>query len=61
MSSTPTRQLALQGAAVILVLSLAWPYFGWQSDAMPWLETSLPSAPLPWPWPRCHASPGGGA
>ena len=41
MSATPSRQLALQGAAVILVLSLAWPYFGWQSEAMPWRETSL--------------------
>jgi len=41
MISTPKRQLALQGAAVILVLSIAWPYFGWKAEAMPWLETSL--------------------
>jgi hypothetical protein len=41
MSSTPVRQLALQGAAVILVLSLAWPYYGWTAEAMPWLQTSL--------------------
>lgn len=41
MSSTPIRQFALQGAAVILVLSLAWPYYGMQADAMPWRETSL--------------------
>ena len=41
MISTPTRQFALQGAAVILVLSIAWPYFGWTAEAMPWLETSL--------------------
>lgn len=33
MFSPPLRQLALQGAAVILVLSLAWPYFGVQGEA----------------------------
>ena len=65
MSSTPSRQLALQGAAVILVLSLAWPYFGWQSDAMPWLETSLAIGAValifatisrqPWWWRMIHA------
>ena len=38
---TPCRQLALQGAAVIVVLSLAWPYFGWKAEALPWRETSL--------------------
>src|SRR5574343_33955 len=41
MISPPLRQLALQGAAVILVLSLAWPYYGLNAEAMPWLETSL--------------------
>ena len=41
MPSPPVRQLALQGAAVILVLSLAWPYFGLLGETMPWLETSL--------------------
>ncbi|WP_150429664.1 trans-aconitate 2-methyltransferase [Dechloromonas sp. CZR5] len=41
MSSPPLRQLALQGAAAILILSLAWPYFGLRGEAMPWLETSL--------------------
>ncbi len=41
MTSTPRRQFALQGAATILVLSIAWPYFGWTAEAMPWLETSL--------------------
>ena len=41
MTSTPRRQFALQGAAAILVLSIAWPYFGWTAEAMPWLETSL--------------------
>ena len=41
MPLTPYRQLALQGAAIILVLSLAWPYFGWTAEAMPWRETAL--------------------
>jgi hypothetical protein len=41
MSTPPIRQLALQGAAVILVLSIAWPYYGFQAAAMPWRETSL--------------------
>lgn len=41
MFAPSTRQLALQGAAVICVLSLAWPYYGWQAEAMPWLQTSL--------------------
>lgn len=41
MSSTFSRQFALQGAAVFLVLSIAWPYYGWIGEAMPWLATSL--------------------
>ena len=41
MSTTPVRQFALQAAAVILVLTLAWPYFGWTASALPWRETSL--------------------
>ena len=41
MPPTAYRQLALQGAAIILVLSLAWPYFGWAAEAMPWRETGL--------------------
>lgn len=41
MSPTPKRQFALQAAAAILVLSIAWPYFGWTAETMPWLETSL--------------------
>ncbi len=39
--NSPFRQLALQAAAALLVLSLAWPYFGMRAEAMPWLETSL--------------------
>jgi len=65
MSATPLRQLALQGAAVILVLSLAWPYFGWSAEAMPWLQTSLAIGGValvfatlsrqPWWWRVIHA------
>lgn len=65
MSSTPIRQFALQGAAAILVLSLAWPYFGLHGEAMPWRETSLAigGAALlfatlsrqPWWWRVIHA------
>ncbi len=64
MSATPIRQLALQGAAVILVLSLAWPYYGWQAQAMPWLQTSLTIGAValaiatlsrqPWWWRLIH-------
>lgn len=59
------RQFALQGAAVILVLSLAWPYFGWNAAALPWLETSLAIGLVagtlatlsgqPWWWRVIHA------
>lgn len=38
--SPSARQFALQAAAAILVLSLAWPYYGWQLAALPWAETS---------------------
>jgi len=31
-----TRQLALQFAAVLLVLSLAWPYYGMRAEQVPW-------------------------
>lgn len=65
MPATPMRQFALQGAAVILVLSLAWPYFGWRAEAMPWLETSLAIGGValllatlsrqPWWWRLIHA------
>lgn len=65
MLNSPLRQFALQGAAVILVLSLAWPYFGWQAQPMPWLATSLcigavalllaVVARQPWWWRLMHA------
>ncbi|MDR1934375.1 MAG: class I SAM-dependent methyltransferase [Candidatus Accumulibacter sp.] len=35
------RQLALQCAAVFIVLSLAWPYYLLRQQALPWLESSL--------------------
>ncbi|MBL8441588.1 MAG: class I SAM-dependent methyltransferase, partial [Betaproteobacteria bacterium] len=60
------RQLALQGAAVILVLSLAWPYYGLGAQTMPWLEVSLAIgvvafclstlASQPWWWRVIHGS-----
>ena len=37
---SPYRQLALQGAAVVAVLSLAWPYFGLRNEPLPWPETA---------------------
>ena len=60
------RQIALQGAAVILVLSLAWPWFAWQSMPLPGLPTTLAMggvafvfaslARLPWSWRIAHAA-----
>ena len=35
------RQLALQGAAVFIVLSVAWPYCLLRQQTLPWLESSL--------------------
>lgn len=65
MSATPLRQFALQGAAVILVLSLAWPYYGWSVEALPGLSTCLAIGGValllaslsrqPWWWRLIHA------
>lgn len=65
MSSTPIRQFALQGAAAIAVLSLAWPYYGLNGEAIPWRETSLAIGGValvlatvtrqPWWWRAIHA------
>ena len=41
MILTPRRQFALQAAAVLLVLSVAWPYYGLRAEVMPWREVSL--------------------
>ncbi len=64
MPLTPLRQFALQAAAVILVLSLAWPLYLWQNQPMPWLETSLAIGAVaavlatiarqPWWWRAIH-------
>jgi hypothetical protein len=35
------RQLAIQFAALLTVLSLAWPYYGMNNEPLPWLETAL--------------------
>ena len=35
------RQLALQLAAGLAVLSLAWPYYGIRNEELPWPETAL--------------------
>ena len=35
------RQLALQAAALMVVLSLAWPYFGLRNESLPWPATAL--------------------
>lgn len=40
-AGTPARQLALQFAAVFLVLSLAWPYFVMRGEPLPWPATAL--------------------
>ncbi|MBS1131448.1 MAG: hypothetical protein H6R16_2450 [Proteobacteria bacterium] len=65
MTSPPLRQFALQGAAAILVLSLAWPYYGLNGEVMPWLQTSLAIGGValifatlsrqPWWWRVIHA------
>ncbi|HRE18982.1 MAG TPA: class I SAM-dependent methyltransferase [Rhodocyclaceae bacterium] len=39
--ATPLRQLAIQGAAVILVLSMAWPYYVVRNESLPWQQTAL--------------------
>ena len=59
------RQFALQGAAVILVLSIPWPYYGWSATALPWQQTSLLIGAValflasisrqPWWWRVIHA------
>lgn len=65
MPQTPLRQFALQGAAVILVLSLAWPYYGWSAAALHWqiLSFAIGGVALtfatvtrqPWWWRVIHA------
>ena len=62
---TPRQQLALQSAAVFVVLTLAWPYYLTQNLPMPWKETSLIIGAIalllasltrqPWWWRLIHA------
>ena len=64
-ASTPSRQFALQGAAVIFILSLAWPYYLWHAQALPWLQLCLAIGGValvlatisrqPWWWRVIHA------
>lgn len=35
------RHIALQVAALLAVLSLAWPYFAWRNETLPWREVSF--------------------
>ena len=59
------RQLALQCAALVVVLSLAWPYFGLRGETLPWPETALAVGAValliaslthqPWWWRVIHA------
>jgi hypothetical protein len=62
----PLRQLALQFAAVMAVLSLAWPYYGINGQPMPWpaLAAAIGIVALllasltqqPWWWRLIHAA-----
>ncbi|MFC5303092.1 class I SAM-dependent methyltransferase [Azospira restricta] len=63
--SPPLRQLALQFAAVVAVLSLAWPYYGIRGEALPWAGVVLAIGAAafllaaltrqPWWWQTMHA------
>ncbi len=64
-SARPLRQLALQFAAVLAVLSLAWPYYGIRGAALPWPQTAFAIGTValllatlsrqPWWWRVVHA------
>ena len=59
------RQLALQCAAAVAVLSLAWPFFGIRGEELPWPGTALAIGGValifakftrqPWWWQIMHA------
>ena len=34
------RQLAIQAAALLIYLALAWPYFGFRGEELPWPESA---------------------
>lgn len=59
------RQLALQLAALLVVIVLAWPYYGMRDEALPWPETAFAIGAValliatltrqPWWWRIIHA------
>lgn len=51
------KQFALQAAATILVLSLAWPYFGLHHRNLPWPETALGIGSIAWVLARLTHQP----
>lgn len=65
MSPSVRRLFALQAAATLLVLSVAWPYYGWRVDALPWSGIALAIGGValllstlsrqPWWWRIIHA------
>ncbi len=64
-SGPQLRQLALQFAAMLAVLSLAWPYYGMRNEELPWPQTAFAigavalllaaSTRQPWWWLAIHA------
>jgi hypothetical protein len=58
------RQLALQFAALLVVIVLAWPYYGMRDEALPWPETAFAISAValliatltrqPWWWRIIH-------
>jgi hypothetical protein len=65
LTAPPLRQLALQLAAVVAVVSLAWPYYGVRDENLPWPQTAFAIAAVatvfasltrqPWWWRIMHA------
>lgn len=59
------RQLALQFAALFVVVALAWPYYGMRNEALPWPATAFEIGAValliatlsrqPWWWRVIHA------
>ncbi len=41
VTSPQARQLSLQLAAAFTVAALAWPYFAWRGESLPWPETAF--------------------
>ena len=41
VTSPQVRQLFLQLAAAFTVAALAWPYFAWRGESLPWPETAF--------------------